>query len=84
MFFAWRYGSEEPWRLYNGLDSDYRRLHDPALPAVRPRYPDRLRAFMYGCGKAAAIMEGKMKDAPVTPPARPERRVVLPKGVDAS
>lgn len=48
--------------MFNRLDADYRRLWDPSLNPLRPRYPDRLKAFMYACGKVAAIIDGKVKD----------------------
>jgi hypothetical protein len=61
---------------------------DPELPAVRPRFPDRVKAFVYGCAKAAAIIEGKMsnKRPPVAQPRRPrplaDKQIVLPPGVE--
>lgn len=79
IYCAWRYGSEDPWRLFNSLDADYRRLWDPSLPPMRPRHPDRLQNFMLACGKVAAIADGKMdnKRSPVIPRRRPPG-VVLP------
>lgn len=62
LYCGWRYGGEDPWRLRHMLDSDYRRVADPSLPAVRPRYPGRVRSFMYACAKVAVIIDGKMKD----------------------
>lgn len=62
IFTAWRYGGEDPWRLYNDLDGDYRPLADPERPAVRPKYPVRVRHFVYACGAVAAMIEGKVKD----------------------
>jgi hypothetical protein len=72
IFCAWRYGREDPFRLYHRLDAQYRPMWDPGLPEVRPRRPDRLRAFLYACGKAAAILDGKMesKNLPQRPPDR--------------
>lgn len=29
LFLAWRYGGEDPYKLYNGLDADYRPLGHP-------------------------------------------------------
>ena len=88
IFCAWRYGGEDPWRLYNRLDADYRRVWDPSLPVVRPRHPDRVQRWMYAMAKVAAIMDQKMKDTrpqvaqrrPQRPPA-PEKGLVLPAGV---
>lgn len=60
MFAAWRYGGEDPWRLYNLLDAAYRPLANPTRAPVRPKFPMRVRAFMYACARAALIMEGKM------------------------
>lgn len=59
---AWRYGGEDPWRLYNALDADYRPLEHPERPPMRPRYPTRLRSFMYACAEMAAIMDNRMSD----------------------
>lgn len=85
IFCAWRYGGEDPWRLFNKLDSGYRRLSNVELPALRPHFPDRLRAFMYACGKVAAILDGKVKDTrPSVPrPRRPpaDKQVLLPPGI---
>jgi hypothetical protein len=69
--------------LFNHLDADYRPLRDPSLPALRPRFPSRVQRFVYACGKAAAIVEGRMKDTRGhgTPPARRPSRVQLPPGV---
>lgn len=84
MFCAWRYGREDPWRLYNRLGVDYRPLWDPSLPPKLPRHPSRYRAFMYACGKAAAILDRKMKDTrpAVAQAKRRKSRVELPAGVE--
>ena len=50
MFLAWRYGGEDPYRTYNGLDADYRPLGQPHEEPRAPKYPTRLRMFLYGCG----------------------------------
>lgn len=58
LFCAWRYGGEDPWRLYHGLDAEYRLLRAPDRPPVRPKFPSRVKAFMYACAEVAANMEG--------------------------
>jgi hypothetical protein len=62
---AWRYGGEDPWRLFNMLDSGYRPLRDPERPAFRPARPSRVRAFMYACGRVALKIEGKVEQDPL-------------------
>jgi hypothetical protein len=57
------------------LGQDFRPLYamGPAEPRP-PRWPQRVQHFMYACGKAAAIIEGKMKDTRRSaPPRRPSR-----------
>jgi hypothetical protein len=48
------------------LDEDYRpRWQTPEgerLAPERPRHPERVRRFMYGLGRASAIIDGKMED----------------------
>ncbi len=76
MWAAWHYGGEDPYRLYNMLDVDYRPVGNPEAAPRPPRYPDRLQRFMYGLVRASAIIDGKMKDRPwsETPePQRPQR-----------
>jgi hypothetical protein len=60
LFLAWRYGSEDPYRLYNGLDVVYRPLGHPEEEPRPPRYPTRLRHFLYGAGLFAAEVEAKL------------------------
>lgn len=60
MFLAWRYGNEDPYRVYNGLDRQYRPLSQPDQLARPPTYPTRLRHFVYGCGLYAMDNEGKL------------------------
>lgn len=53
---AWRYGREDPFRLYHGLDGAYRRiadLRDEEVPEVRLPRPIRYRMFLYGCAMVA-------------------------------
>lgn len=57
LFLAWLHGGEDPWRLYNMLDADYRPLWKPDAAPMRPKTPTRLRAFMYACAQVAATME---------------------------
>jgi hypothetical protein len=60
LFLAWRYGGEDPYRLYNGLDADYRPLGHPDELSRPPRYPSRLRHFLYGAGLFASEIEAKL------------------------
>jgi hypothetical protein len=60
LFLAWRYGGEDPYRTYNGLDGDYRPLGHSEMEPRPPRYPSRLRHFVYGAGLYAADIESKL------------------------
>jgi hypothetical protein len=60
LFLAWRYGGEDPYRTYNGLDEDYRPLGHPEEAPRPPTYPTRLRHFLYGCGLAALKNDSKL------------------------
>jgi hypothetical protein len=62
LWTAWHYGGEEPFRLYRMLDENYRPIWNPALEPEFPRHPQRVRHFIYGLGRASAIIEGKMED----------------------
>lgn len=61
-----------PWRVYHGLDEDFRPLDDPTGEPQRIGHPARYRHFLYGMAKAAAVMEEGAPDG--TGPARPSRR----------
>lgn len=50
----------DPYRVYNGLDGDYRPLGHPDEPPRPPTYPSRLRHFLYGCGLYAMETEAKL------------------------
>jgi len=63
LFLAWRYGGEDPYRLYNGLDGNFRPLGYPEADPAPPRYPTRLRHFLYGCGLYALEGEAKLASA---------------------
>lgn len=83
LYRVWRYGGGdwlEPWRVYHGLDSNFRPVDRPERPAHRPTFVKRYRHMLYGFAKAAAIMEEGAKDnhrAPVRTRERP-RAVELP------
>jgi hypothetical protein len=51
LYLAWAHGGENPFRLYHGLDEQYRPIGggEPKLPA----FPARVRAFIYGCAQQA-------------------------------
>lgn len=59
LFHAWRVSGADPYRLYNGLDEQYRPLHNPQLAARPPQFPERVRAFVYACGQYARELEMK-------------------------
>jgi hypothetical protein len=63
LFLAWRYGGEDPYRTYNGLDMDYRPLGRPQESPHPPTYPSRLRMFLYGCGLVAQETESRLAGA---------------------
>jgi hypothetical protein len=66
LFLAWRYGNEDPYRLYHGLDAFYRPQGggDPKPPPN----PDRLRNFIFGMARCAEEMEVRLAGGKV--PAR--------------
>lgn len=70
----WRNGGDWtlPWRVYHGLDEDFRPLDDPDAPARRIRYPSRYRHFIYGMAKAVEVLEDGQPDG--MGPPRPSRR----------
>ena len=53
-YLAWRYGKENPYLLFNGLERDYRPVgggeDEPPRP---PPYPWRIRAFILACANYA-------------------------------
>jgi hypothetical protein len=63
LFLAWRYGKEDPYRLYNGLDADYRPLGHPEEVSRPPQYPTRLRHFLYGAGLFGMEMDTKLANS---------------------
>jgi hypothetical protein len=71
---VWRNGGDWtlPWRVYHGLDADFRRLDDPAAPPRLIRHPSRYRHLIYGMAKAAAVLEEGAPDG--IGPSRPSRR----------
>jgi hypothetical protein len=62
LWTAWHYAGVDPYRLYRMLDDDYRPVWNSEHAPERPRHPERLRRFMYGLGRASAIIDGKMED----------------------
>lgn len=73
LYRVWRYGGGdwlEPWRIYHGLDADFRPVDEPSKPAHRPTWVRRYRHLLYGFAKAAAIMEEGAKDKPPRPVVR--------------
>jgi hypothetical protein len=53
LYQAWRFGGNDPYRLYHGLDQDYVPLEGDGPPR-RPPHPRRLRSFVYACAARAA------------------------------
>lgn len=37
-------------------------MWNPDLPPLRPRFPDRLKSWMYACAKVALIMDQKVEN----------------------
>lgn len=58
---AWRYGNEDPYKLYNSLDDDYR-PREGGEPRP-PLYPGRVRYFIYGMAQAAFEMDTELAGA---------------------
>lgn len=57
LFYLWKQSGADPYKVYNGLGPDYRPLHDPAAEPRPPRFPQRVKAFLYACGKYARELE---------------------------
>jgi hypothetical protein len=64
VYLAWRYGGEEPYRLYNSLDSEYVPIEGGER--TPPLYPARLRYFIYGCAVAAFEEEAELAGAKIS------------------
>lgn len=93
---VWRFGGGDwtlPWRMYHGLDEQFRPLDDPAGAPVRIRDVPRYRALILGFGLANDVILRGAKDKPgLPPPAVPGRTdrervrpsgLILPTGVEA-
>lgn len=63
LYLAWRYGSNDPYLTYNGLDESYRPLDQLDDTPRPPPFPSRVRHFLYGCGLAALANETKLAGA---------------------
>jgi hypothetical protein len=48
LYLAWKHGGHDPYRLYNGLDDDYRPIEDSEKPVMPPPDPRKLRNVIYG------------------------------------
>lgn len=59
LFYTWKASGADPYRIYNGLDTDYRPLGQPDAAPRPPRFPERVRAFVYACGLYARELERK-------------------------
>ena len=56
LYLAWLHGGQDPYRLFNRLDEDYRPLEASAgdeRPQHRPPDPKRLSHVVYGFGMVA-------------------------------
>lgn len=51
LYLAWRYGGDDPYCVYNGLDKEYRPLVG-GEPSPPPR-PWRVKCFLYACAQQA-------------------------------
>lgn len=63
---AWRYGNEDPYRLFNMLDGHYVPWGGELEDALPPKHPTRLRAFIYACAQVAWEEEAKIAGAKVS------------------
>jgi hypothetical protein len=61
---AWRYGNEDPYRLYNMLDGRY--VPWGGGESRPPAHPSRLRAFVYACAEVAFEEDAKLSGAKVS------------------
>jgi hypothetical protein len=60
LFLSWRGAAHDPYRLYNGLDEFYRPLGHPDAEPRPPRFPSRIRHFVYGCALANQELDAKL------------------------
>jgi hypothetical protein len=82
LYRAWRYGGGDwllPWRMYHGLDDEYRRMGIDGDPQRYPWAVNRYRNLIYGFTKAAAVIEEGVPNKPVTlrPPRAREAPTLL-------
>lgn len=61
---AWRYGGEDPYRLYHMLDGHY--VPWGGGEPAPPPYPSRLRAFIYACAQQAQEDDVKLAGGKIT------------------
>lgn len=59
LFYTWKASGQDPYRLYNGLDDDYRPMGDPSAERRPPQFPERVRAFIYACAMYARELDRK-------------------------
>jgi hypothetical protein len=57
IFNVWRTTGQDPYQLYNELDTSYRPVDDPSQPPRPPRFPERVRLFLYACGQRQFQLE---------------------------
>jgi len=80
---VWHYGGGDwtlPWRVYHGLDEQFRPVDKPDSPPHPITNVARYRRMIYGFAKASAVLEGRIKDDP-GPPRPPRREPHSPGGV---
>lgn len=63
LFNVWRASGADPYRTYNGLDEQYRPLHDLTADPRPPLFPERVRVFLYACGVYARELEAQRDQA---------------------
>ena len=63
LFHTWRASGADPYCVYNGLTGDFRPLHDPTQAPRPPKFPERVRAFVYACAMYARELEVKDRQA---------------------
>lgn len=50
IFNVWRTTGQDPYQLYNELTPDYRPVYDPKQDPRPPKFPERIRLFLYAAG----------------------------------
>jgi hypothetical protein len=57
LFLTWKASGADPYQLYNGLDASYRPIGQPDAEPRPPRFPERVRCFIYAMASYARELE---------------------------